>query len=166
MKATGERLCSRCVGKVEESETSMTVFKVQADCDCLQAVYSRNNLARQALGSRSRCASLMVHAMIIVNTCLADRCISVAPLPYHSLFSTFCPDPLLVLLPLRLDIEESPPALARLTLPVAAEAAVQAQKGVWVALAEHLFSLSRVLALAMPALPRQLAGPLRGLYGA
>lgn len=76
---------------------------------------------------------------------------------YHQIFLLLLlrTHPLLVLLPLAPDIPKASPALA---LPT--DAAIETKKCIWVAFAQNLLAFSCVLALTMPALPRDLTRPL------
>lgn len=69
------------------------------------------------------------------------------------------PHPLLILFPLPFDIPKPPP-----TLSLSANPAIQSQKRIRVAFAQHLFALPRVLALWVPSLAGNLTRPLRILY--
>lgn len=83
---------------------------------------------------------------------------------YHLLLAP-APDPLLILLPLRLDIPESSPTLslpARLAL---SKPSIKSQKRIRIALTQNRFSFPRVLALGPLAFSRYLTGPFRVLDG-
>jgi hypothetical protein len=76
------------------------------------------------------------------------------------------PDPLLIFLPLRLDIPESFPALSLPTRLAFSKTSVQSQERVRIALTQYRFAFLRVLALWMLTLARYLTRPLRILDGA
>ena len=135
----------------------------------IRAMYDRHNGGRHTIIFRTGYETLRDKIRMPKHTTGA-RCQSITLIRWtsstqispavlnHLLFPTL-PNPLLILLPLPLNIPESLPPLPFPTNP-----AIQTQKRIRIALTQHLLALFCVVALAVSSFPRDLARPLCVLY--